>query len=176
MGFLSSLIKIGKAALPIAAGIVGGEALAGAVTEAVDPGASPKTKAAQTALATRAVSTAQGLVPAGAAAAVAAAGGRRVRITAAGLAGAGKNFVVTTVDTFNPQGVVVKTEQISGAPFLMRRDFVIAKRVIKALRKAQAKIPKQAVRQSASSMLKEAVMDKALEAARAPLICPPKPC
>lgn len=77
-----------------------------------------------------------------------------------------KNISITTVQTINPAGQIVKQVVLAGKPFLMRKDFVTAKRVIKAIRKAGTKIPKVSVPQSKTKQLTDAVMDKALASAR----------
>ncbi len=79
---------------------------------------------------------------------------------------------VTLVQSLNAQGLVIATKTLPGAPFLMNKDVVAAKRVFRLSRQLAAKIPKKVVKQSASSALKDAVVDTALRQ----IACPPKPC
>ncbi len=164
MGFLSSIAKFAKIVAPIALGVVAGEAGV-AVAEALVAEDTPKAKA-QMQITGRAVAPTRISVTAPLA---------RARAEGVRIAGVRKNVVITTIDSFDAAGNVVSTEQLRGRPFLMQQDFVTAKRVIKALRKAAARIPKQTVKPSRTKMLTDAVLDDAMRRAT----CPPKgalPC
>lgn len=73
-----------------------------------------------------------------------------------------KNTVRTVVQTINPAGQVIRQEIFPGRPFLMQKDFTIAKRVIKLAAKAHGKIPRRTVKQSDTSKINEAIKDKVL--------------
>jgi len=168
MGFLSSLTgfvsALGQVAAPlITAAISPTAAIAAGVVATAAPPATPKAIAAAVAAQARAVVPTVAGLPALAA--------PRAIVGAPGL----KNVVTTTVRTTDPAGNTVGIEVLEGRPFLMRKDFVTAKRVIKALRKAAARIPKQAVKPSKTKMLTDAVIDNAMRN----VTCPPKgapPC
>jgi len=69
-------------------------------------------------------------------------------------------------------GVVVRQEIFSGAPFLMQKAVRELRATTKKLTRANAKIPRRTREQSRISKLQDAVLDQALASAR---ICPPKP-
>ncbi len=85
-----------------------------------------------------------------------------------------KNVVTTIIQTRDPSGRVIKTETRKGRPFLMKQDLVIAKRVFKTVRKAGEKLPKKTVRPSRSQMLKEQIVDVAMQKLITGPSCPPK--
>ena len=171
MGFLTVLKAIAKVALPaVGAAFLGEAAISSILPDADD--ASPKAQAAAatavgplavpiTAVPTKAGATTLAAIQAGFAPTVAA--------------GMGRNIVITTIDSFDGAGNRVSTEQRRGRPFLMNEDFVTAKRVIKALRKASEKIPRKTVQESPTKALTRTIMAKAIEN----VTCPPKagpPC
>jgi len=75
---------------------------------------------------------------------------------------AGKNRVLTVVQTFDPAGRVVKQTVLDGRPFLMNKDLVIAKRVFRTIQKASTRLPRKTVKESATKQLTSAVTEKAL--------------
>lgn len=166
MGFLATLgaklVQVGKAVLPVVGAAFLGEAAVSALLP--DPDDSPKKQAAATGVSALAAPVTA--VPSKAGAATLAA----IQAGAPLTPGMGRNIVITTIDSFDAQGNRVATEQRRGRPFLMNEDFVTAKRVIKALRKASARIPKQTIRPSKTKMLTDAVIDDAMRRAT----CPPK--
>jgi len=68
-----------------------------------------------------------------------------------------KNVVITRIQTINPAGQIVKEVVKMGAPFLMSKDFNIAKKVFKLSAKAAARMPRRTVKQSAASKIEDAV-------------------
>jgi len=54
-----------------------------------------------------------------------------------------KNFVRTIVQTIDPSGKVVRQETLDGAPWLMRKDFVVMKRVLRTLESGEKKVPRR---------------------------------
>lgn len=171
MGFFTSLAKIITPLAQIAAPLIG-TALTGGIPGAVAAGAAA---AAAPAATPKQIAAAVTAAQAGVIAPVVA--GRAIVPTVAGIVAVPgmRNVVTTTVRTTDPAGNTVGIEVLEGRPFLMRKDFVTAKRVIKALRKAAARIPKQTVPETPAKKLTKAVMARALEN----VTCPPKgapPC
>jgi hypothetical protein len=154
-GFFSSILKIGKVLLgvPVAAPVTA-RALAPVVTAAA-------VGAAGAALVPGAPAVSPALRPTAAGVSVLLPGARVVRKE-------------TRVISFDAGGNVAKVQTFVGAPFLMNKDVVAAKRVFRLSRKLAAKIPKKTVKQSLSSQLTDAVQESALRQIVAP--CPPKPC
>jgi len=74
-----------------------------------------------------------------------------------------KNRVITRVQTLNPQDQVIREKILEGAPFLMQKDFQVARRVIKASAMAARRIPKKSVKQSVASVLNDAIKQRALQ-------------
>ncbi len=89
------------------------------------------------------------------------AGGIQASVSA-GTVGRMKNRVVTIVQTLAPDGTILRQKILEGAPFLMQKDFQIARRVIKLSAKAAAKIPKKRIAQSVAAALKTAIETRAL--------------
>lgn len=78
----------------------------------------------------------------------------------------------TVVQSLNSQGLVIGSITLAGAPFLMKKDLVTAKRVFKLATKLHAKIPRRTVKESEIKQLKDAAVSQALQR----VIAPPKPC
>ncbi len=74
----------------------------------------------------------------------------------------GKNRVQTVIQTINPAGKVIKTVTQAGRPFLMQKDFTIAKRVIKLAAAAAARIPRKRVQEGIGAQITRAVKQKVL--------------
>jgi len=74
----------------------------------------------------------------------------------------GKNRVMTTIQTINPAGQVIKSVTRQGRPFLMQKDFTIAKKVIKLAAQAAARIPKKRVVEGIGAQITRAVKQKVL--------------
>lgn len=72
-----------------------------------------------------------------------------------------KNRVRTIIQTIAPNGTVIKQRIERGRPFLMNRDIVTAKRVFRTVAKVSGRLPKKTVKQSRSSMLTDAALDRA---------------
>jgi len=75
-----------------------------------------------------------------------------------------KNRVITIVQTLAPDNSVIRQKILEGAPFLMQKDFQIARRVIKLSAKAAARIPKKRIAQTVAAQLKDAIERGALTA------------
>ncbi len=73
-----------------------------------------------------------------------------------------KNRVITRVQTLNPANEVIREKVLMGAPFLMQKDFQIARRVIKLSKQAAARVPKKVIKQTVGAMLNEAIKSRAL--------------
>jgi len=114
------------------------------------PGAAP--------LAAAALST-----PAAASTALAAPGGNGSRF---------RTTIVITRETDTNR--ILRTEILKGAPFLMNNDVRKLSAISRKVSKANSKIPRKTVRESATTQLKNAAIDSALRNTLA--ICPPKPC
>lgn len=177
MGFFSSLISgIGKVVGVVgrAVGIL--PAAAAAVAAPVARVAAPIVRAAPRALVTAARIAAPAAV-AGAAFAV----GERI-LAPSGLAagggaitgGNGRTMRVTRVATIDlATGEVIRTEDFKGAPFLMRNDVLIAKRVFRMASKLHGRMPARTRKQSLASTLKDKIMTKAIDAVGDKLVpCP----
>ena len=54
-----------------------------------------------------------------------------------------KNRIETRVLTVAPNGTVLNVKVLDGAPWLMRKDFVIMKRVIRTLSRGEKRIPRK---------------------------------
>ncbi len=67
----------------------------------------------------------------------------------------------TIVQTVNAEGQVVKQRVLRGSPFLMRRDFIIAKRVLRTASKL-GRFSKRTITPSKMKMFTDAVIDNAL--------------
>jgi len=57
-----------------------------------------------------------------------------------------KNFVRTVVQTIAPDGALVNQEVLEGSPWLMRKDFVVMKRVLRTLASGDKKVPRKTTR------------------------------
>jgi len=139
MGFLSS---IAGAALNIGTGLLFGGPLA----------AVPAVQAATAAVATGA----GGLLGVG-------------PERAPGAVGTGGNGVThrqTVVQTIeNATGNVIREEIRRGAPFLMKHEIQVAKRVFKTVMKLSGKLPRKTVKESETTALKNQLTNKALTTA-----------
>lgn len=78
-----------------------------------------------------------------------------------------RQTIVVTRDSMT--GVILRTEVLRGAPFLMGRDVQIANRVFRQSTRLQRRLPKKIIRQSQRSALVNRVVSSALERAA----CPP---
>jgi len=125
MGFMDTLGGLFTTIAPIAAGLIGGPALSTAVSALSTGDAAIVQRQAG------ATAAALGLTPAQIAANVAAAGAGGVGM---------KNRIQTVVQTLSPAGLVLKEKILSGAPFLMRKDFVALKRTMKLIRVASRRL------------------------------------
>jgi len=88
---------------------------------------------------------------------------------APGAVGTGGNGVThrrTVVQTIeNATGNVIREEMRRGAPFLMKHEIQVAKRVFKTVNKLANRLPKKTVRQSTTSALKDQLIDASLTTA-----------
>lgn len=57
-----------------------------------------------------------------------------------------KNITRTTVMTIAPNGTVVRTVTLKGSPYLMNSDFVILKRTLALINKAEERVPRPRTR------------------------------
>lgn len=168
MGFFSSLLRI---ASPIISGFLGGattQALLPAPAAAAPapitgsstapPAVIPSAK--QTAAQQSAAARGRGLAFRGRRAAEARAevAPREVDLVACPT---NKNVIRTIVQTILPDGTVCKEEVLQGRPFLMRKDFVTAKRVRKLISKAKTKIIPTRREESEQTKLIKAVVTTA---------------
>lgn len=82
--------------------------------------------------------------------------------------GNGLTFRRTVVETINREsGDVVRVQVLRGAPFIMRHDIIVAKRVIRMASKlGRTKGLRHTVRQSVASQLTEEIKDQALAQVR----------
>jgi len=86
-----------------------------------------------------------------------------------GVGGNGRTFRRTIVQTVNREdGAVIRQEVRRGAPFLMRRDVIVAKRVFRMASKLHGKLPRRTVRQSRVKALTDRVVESALDRAACP--------
>ncbi len=60
--------------------------------------------------------------------------------------GGGKNRVQTEVLTIAPNGTIVNAQILEGRPWLMRKDFVIMKRVLRTLSAGNKRVPRKVTR------------------------------
>jgi len=60
--------------------------------------------------------------------------------------GGSKNRTETRVLTIAPNGNIIEIKILEGSPWLMRKDFVIMKRVIRTLSRGEKRIPKKRTR------------------------------
>jgi len=86
------------------------------------------------------------------------------RVSGGAVAGcpSGKNTVITTVQTFDRDGSLVRSKSTRGSPFLMNVDIVTAKRVFRLVAKASGRLPRKMIKEGKTKQLTDAVMDKAL--------------
>lgn len=168
MGFFSSLLKI---AAPIVSGFLGGGAVALAAPAVVaasstaPPAVAPSAKQTSSTLAMVARGIAGpisgGLLAAPAALATAAEAARITAGQAVVPCPSGKNRIQTIVQTILPNGQVCEQVVLEGRPFLMRKDFVTAKRVRKLISKAKTKIIPTRREESEQTKLIKAVVTTA---------------
>lgn len=89
--------------------------------------------------------------------------------------GNGQRFRTTIVITQDVDtGRILRTEILKGAPFLMNNDVRKLSTISRKVSKANSKIPRKTVRESATTQLKNAAVDSALRNVLS--TCPPKPC
>ena len=100
---------------------------------------------------------------AGGAMAVSGGNGRTTRMTQ-----------VATID--NDTGTVLKIVTLKGAPFLMRNDVIIAKRVFRLSSKLAGRMPKRTVKQGLASQLTEKVQRNLIDSVAARATACPAPC
>jgi len=88
---------------------------------------------------------------------------------APGAVGTGGNGVThrrTVVQTINnATGDVIREEMRRGAPFLMKHEIQVAKRVFKTVMKLSGKLPRKTVKESETTALKNQLTNKALTTA-----------
>ena len=133
MGFLTDIITAGATIFggPVTGGIVGG--LLG-----VEPAKVP------TALATTDAAGIISPILSGAAAITKVLAPSQ--ITVGQPTGSMKNIVRTIVQTINPAGKIVNQDILEGSPWLMRKDFVVMKRVLRTLASGNEKVPRKTSR------------------------------
>jgi len=91
----------------------------------------------------------------------------------AGRGGNGMTFRRTIVQTVNAaDGQIMKQKVLAGAPHLMNRDLIIAKRVFRLSTKLHQKLPKRTVRQSRTKALMTQIIESSLARQALPS-CPP---
>lgn len=169
MGFLTSLLRI---AAPIAGAFLGVQAAAPAAAPAQVTG--PTIPAGTTPTAKTAVRSRPGLLTqlgqavTGGATSIALPGtaiGAAVEQAVVSPAGlgcpTGKNRIRTIVQTILPNGQVCEQKVLEGRPFLMRKDFVTAKRVRKLIQGAKTKIIPTRREESEQTKLVKAVVTTA---------------
>jgi len=89
--------------------------------------------------------------------------------------GNGSRFRTTFVMTRDTDtGRVLRVETLKGAPFLMNNDVRKLSTISRKVSKANSKIPRKTVRESATTQLKNAAVQSALTNVLA--TCPTKPC
>ena len=74
----------------------------------------------------------------------------------------GKAKLTTVVLATYENGVVEVRSMRDGTPYLMSRDMQVARRVARAVRKADARLPKKTVQPSKAKQLSDALTDKAM--------------
>jgi hypothetical protein len=151
-GFFSSLLK---GAVGIGKALLGVPAAAPITARAVAP---VVTGAAAAAAATALIPTAQ-LTP-------------TQRASQAALAAAPTVRKRTRVESLDQFGQVLRTVVFDGAPFLMNKDVVAAKRVFRLASKLHGKLPRRTVKESKVAQLKDAAVETALRQIQAPKPCP----
>ncbi len=137
MGFFSSLLKT---VAPIASAFLGIPQAAPAAAPVAAPVAKAPTQNILKGIAPPAPVQALATIPLGQPVRV------PLRELAPGARGGQKNRIETRVLTISPDGVVVDTKILEGAPWLMRKDFVIMKRVIRTLTKGEKRVPRKRTR------------------------------
>lgn len=90
-------------------------------------------------------------------------------IDGAGVRGSRTFTMVITVD---PEGNIIRRKTLKGSPWLMRRDFMTMKRVLKTIAKGNSRVPRRTVMASPMAALKDKILTKALDS----VTCPPLPC
>lgn len=86
-------------------------------------------------------------------------------------AGVPGSRTITIVATIDPQGNVIRRKTLKGSPWLMRSDFLIAKRVFKLIGKGNARLPRRVVAESKMKQFRSALEDNLLKQQLA-LSCP----
>jgi len=170
MGFFSALVGVARTVLGVAAPI------AAPVARAAAPVAAPVMRALA-APSVRAVGLAAVGGALGTGAVMALAPGAQAAPSLVALAGdrAMKNRISTVVQTIAPDGTIIESKVLEGAPFLMKKDFVTAKRVRKLISKAKTKIVPTPRQESEQSKLMKAVVTTATRRVlTGPDPCPPK--
>ena len=169
MGFLSSLLRV---AAPIVSGFLGGGAV-----QAFQP--QPAAVAAPTGESVRKIGGRGGaaLVRGGIRKAdigpsVVKTIEARVGVRAGCPVGGSKNRIMTIVQTMDADGNVLCEEELEGRPFLMRKDFVIAKRVRKLITKAKSKIAPARREESDQTKLVKAIVGRATQNVLTSGTCP----
>lgn len=154
----------------------GSSAFVGPVQPTVSPLQGIGVGEAAAALLQQALSTAtMGAVPGVAPLALAAVTTPTVSTALAAPGGNGSRFrttIVVTRDTDTNR--ILRTEILKGAPFLMNNDVRKLSTISRKVSKANSKIPRKTVRESATTQLKNAAVDSALR--NVMQACPPKPC
>ncbi len=168
MGFFTELLG---AALPIAGAILGGPAGAGAgvAIAGLLGGDAPVTQVGTGAqlAAMRGVSPVAGT---NVAQSLAAAG---VKVTGACPTTTGRLRKVTTVQTIDPvTGKVCKTESFPGGVAVRASDVAAAKRFFRQIRKLDAKLPRKTQKPSRATLLKDRLIENALDRAGDDPSCP----
>jgi len=74
-----------------------------------------------------------------------------------------RQTIVQTID--NATGEVIKEDIRRGAPFLMKHEIQVAKRVFKTVIKLSGKLPRKTVKESETTALKNQLTNKALTTA-----------
>jgi len=74
-----------------------------------------------------------------------------------------RRTIVQTID--NASGDVIKEDIRRGAPFLMKHEIQVAKRVFKTVNKLANRLPKKMQKQSTTSALKDQLVDASLTTA-----------
>jgi len=83
---------------------------------------------------------------------------------AGGVGGNGRTTVITTVQTIdNATGQVIRQKRLRGAPFVMRSDIIVAKRVFRLASKLHGRLPRKLVEKGVMATFKDKVIEKALD-------------
>jgi len=152
MGFFSFLKPIVKAALPIIAGVVGGEALVAAIA--------PESKEEAMAVTTGLSAAAQARVAAG------TVGVPATLTTAQAVAieSRGRQRKRTIVETFDPRtGIVLRRKVHMGGVAVFAADAAAARRIFRQVRNLDKRLPRKLVKQSQIKQLTDRVIKNALE-------------